>query len=73
MSMNDPGTPPAHFRQPLLPSPFHERSRAFSQLDAFVPWAGYSTVDVFSTVEHEYFAIRNATTLFDLTPWSSTG
>jgi aminomethyltransferase len=58
----------SHFRQPLLKSPFHERARAWSQLDSFIPWAGYSTVDVFSTEEQEYFAIRNATTLYDLTP-----
>jgi aminomethyltransferase len=57
-----------HFRQPLLRTPFHERARAASQLDSFVPWSGYTTVDVFSTVEQEYFAIRNATTLYDLTP-----
>ncbi len=59
---------PPHFQQPLLPTPFHERSRAASQLDAFIPWSGYSTVDVYTTVEHEYFAIRNAATLYDLTP-----
>jgi aminomethyltransferase len=63
----DPATPP-HYQQPLLHTPFHERARAFSQLDSFIPWAGYSTVDVFTTVEHEYFAIRNAATLYDLTP-----
>jgi aminomethyltransferase len=33
-----------------------------------VPWAGYTTVDVFSTVEQEYFSIRNACSVFDLTP-----
>ena len=59
---------PPHFQQPLLPTPFHERARVLSQVDSFVPWAGYSTVDVFSTMEQEYFAIRNATTLYDLTP-----
>jgi aminomethyltransferase len=59
---------PPHFQQPLLPTPFHERARVLSQVDSFVPWAGYSTVDVFSSMEQEYFAIRNATTLFDLTP-----
>ena len=32
---------------------------ALSQVDSFIPWAGYSTVDVFTTVEQEYFAIRN--------------
>jgi aminomethyltransferase len=57
-----------HYRQPLLPTPFHERARALSQLDSFIPWAGYTTVDVFTTVEQEYFAIRNAASLYDLTP-----
>src|SRR6202163_1406463 len=57
-----------HYRQPLLKTPFHERARALSQVDSFIPWAGYTTVDVFSFVEQEYFAIRNATSLYDLTP-----
>jgi aminomethyltransferase len=57
-----------HFRRPLLPTPFHERSRSLSQADSFIPWAGYSTVDVFTTVEQEYFAIRNAASVYDLTP-----
>ncbi len=59
---------PPHFLQPLLKTPFHDRARALSQVDSFVPWAGYSTVDVFTTMEQEYFAIRNAATLYDLTP-----
>jgi aminomethyltransferase len=57
-----------HYRQPLLKTPFHERCRALSQLDSFVPWSGYTTVDVFTSVEQEYFAIRNASSLYDLTP-----
>ena len=57
-----------HFKQPLLKTPFHERARALAQVDSFIAWAGYTTVDVFTTVEQEYFAIRNATTLYDLTP-----
>lgn len=57
-----------HYRQPLLKTPFHERARALSQVDSFIPWAGYTTVDVFSTVEQEYFAVRNAASLYDLTP-----
>jgi aminomethyltransferase len=57
-----------HYRQPLLKTPFHERQRELSQLDSFVPWAGYTTVDVFTNVEQEYFAIRNASSLYDLTP-----
>ncbi len=39
-----------------------------SQLDSFIPWAGYTTVDVFTSVEQEYFSVRNASSLFDLTP-----
>jgi aminomethyltransferase len=66
MSTSEPLAP--HFRQPLLKTPFHRRARELSQIDSFVAWAGYSTVDVFTTAEQEYFAIRNATTLFDLTP-----
>jgi aminomethyltransferase len=58
----------SHFKQPLLKTPFHERAREISQVDSFIPWSGYSTVDVFTTMEQEYFAIRNAATLFDLTP-----
>src|SRR5215469_12361221 len=57
-----------HYRQPLLKTPFHERARALSQIDSFIPWSGYTTVDVFSSVEQEYFAIRNASSLYDLTP-----
>jgi aminomethyltransferase len=57
-----------HYRQPLLPTPFHQRARALSQVDSFIPWAGYTTVDVFTAVEQEYFAVRNAASVYDLTP-----
>jgi aminomethyltransferase len=57
-----------HYRKPLLRTPFHERARELSQVDAFIPWSGYTTVDVFSSVEQEYFAVRNATSVYDLTP-----
>lgn len=57
-----------HYRQPLLKTPFHDRARALSQVDSFIPWSGYTTVDVFTSVEQEYFAIRNATSVYDLTP-----
>jgi aminomethyltransferase len=58
----------AHYLQPLLKTPFHDRARALCQVDSFVAWSGYTTVDVFTHVEQEYFAIRNAATLYDLTP-----
>jgi aminomethyltransferase len=68
MSGSTRTNPAPHFKQPLLETPFHGRARALSQVDRFVPWAGYTTVDVFTTVEQEYFAIRNGTTLYDITP-----
>ena len=66
MNAREPSVP--HFKQPLLKTPFHDRARELSQVDSFIAWAGYTTVDVFTTVEQEYFAIRNAATLYDLTP-----
>jgi aminomethyltransferase len=63
LAANDP-----HYRRPLLRSPFAERAAPFVQTDAYLPWSGYSTVDVFSSVEQEYFAIRNACSVYDLTP-----
>jgi len=66
--MADPVASLTHFKKPLLQTPFHDRARELSEVDQFIPWAGYTTVDVFSTVDQEYFAVRNAATLFDLTP-----
>jgi aminomethyltransferase len=57
-----------HYLKPLLETPFHDRARELSQHDSYVPWAGYTTVDVFTSAEQEYFAVRNASTLYDLTP-----
>ena len=58
----------AHYRRPLLHSPFFEASKPWIQTDSFIAWAGYLTPDVYSYVEQEYFAIRNSCALFDLTP-----
>jgi len=57
-----------HYRRPLLTTPFFERSQYLVETDTYVPWSGYTTPDVFSSVEQEYFAIRNSASVFDLTP-----
>jgi aminomethyltransferase len=57
-----------HFQRPLLNTPFHQRIHPLIQTDNFIPWSGYSIPGVFSTVEQEYFAIRNSASVFDLTP-----
>jgi aminomethyltransferase len=54
--------------KPLLQTPFHARAREACNTDQFIAWSGYSTVDVFTTVEQEYFAIRNSCSVYDLTP-----
>jgi aminomethyltransferase len=61
-------TLPPLFRKPLLQTPFHDRAADLIQEDNYIPWSGYTTVGYFSNVEQEYFAIRNAATLYDLTP-----
>jgi aminomethyltransferase len=60
--------PRPHYQRPLIATPFFERSRLLVETDSYIPWSGYSTPDVYSSVEQEYFAIRNAASLFDLTP-----
>ncbi|MGF7158963.1 aminomethyltransferase [Rhodoligotrophos appendicifer] len=57
-----------HFRTPLLPTPFAERTRPLSKLGSYIPWAGYLTVNIYEEEETEYFALRNQASLYDLTP-----
>jgi aminomethyltransferase len=52
----------------LLTTPFFERSQFLVETDTYIPWSGYTVPDVFSSVEQEYFAIRNTASLCDLTP-----
>jgi aminomethyltransferase len=71
MQMNEPllgAARASHYRRPLRHSPFFERASSHLETDSFIPWSGYLTPDVFSSTEQEYFAIRNAASLFDITP-----
>jgi aminomethyltransferase len=69
MKLDDaPLLAPTHYQRPLRHSPFFERAARHLQTDSFIPWSGYSTPDVYTSTEQEYFAIRNAASLFDLTP-----
>mgnify|MGYP003632370712 CR=1 FL=1 len=52
----------------LEPGPFHERLLAHNRQQAWVNWMGYASPSVLDTVEFEYFAIRNQSTLFDISP-----
>lgn len=59
---------PTHYQRPLIRSPFFPRQRKFVETDTYISWSGYSSVDLFSSVEQEYFTIRNSASVFDLTP-----
>lgn len=57
-----------HYRTPAVPTPFHARTSALCQSNEWSRWAGYTTPERYTEVEHEYFAVRNRASLFDLTP-----
>jgi len=60
--------PQTHYRTPVRPTPFHARTLARCQSHEWSRWAGYAAVQRYTEVEHEYFAIRNRTSVFDLSP-----
>ena len=53
---------------PYLTTPFHDRIAALCETDEWQRWEGYTTVATVTTLDEEYFAIRNAATLFDTSP-----
>ena len=54
--------------QGRLQTPFHSRLAALDTLQTWHEWKGYTTPDALYCADLEYFAIRNATAVFDLTP-----
>lgn len=52
----------------LIETPFQPRLESISTAKSWSNWAGYVSPLVLDTVEFEYFAIRNQTTLFDISP-----
>ncbi|MEM7084511.1 MAG: aminomethyltransferase family protein, partial [Pseudomonadota bacterium] len=54
--------------QGRLRSPFFGRMSALDTINTWHEWKGYSSPDELYCAETEYFAIRNATAVFDLTP-----
>lgn len=52
-----------------LPTPFHSRTSALCQSYEWRNWAGYLAVSVYEhTHDREYYAIRNAAALIDVSP-----
>ncbi len=52
----------------LLPTPFFPRLNALMRLHSWEDWGGFLSPLIIKCVEREYFAIRNAATVFDLSP-----
>ena len=53
-----------------LRSPFYGRQVALDTQNRWHDWQGYTVPDALYCAETEYFAIRNATSVFDLSPMS---
>lgn len=54
--------------QGRLKSPFYARLAELDTVNEWHQWKGYSSADALYCEDTEYFAIRNATAVFDLTP-----
>ncbi|MEM6512059.1 MAG: aminomethyltransferase family protein [Pseudomonadota bacterium] len=54
--------------QGRLQTPFYARQKALDGLNQWHNWNGYTVPDALYCADHEYFAIRNATAVFDLSP-----
>ena len=51
-----------------LTSPFYNRMKAVDTVNSWHQWKGYTTPDELYCGDTEYFALRNTTGVFDLTP-----
>ena len=57
-----------HFRETVLYTPFYSRASQLNVVNAWHRWSEYSVPTVYEDVAREYFAIRNACSVFDLSP-----
>ena len=61
-------TTKAPYQAPLLETPLHARTAPLNKVNEWARWAGYTTVNCFTDLSTEYFAIRHAATLYDISP-----
>ena len=60
----------AHYRTKVFQSPFYTRQEPLNHLKEWGRWADYLSPHAYTCSAMEYFACRNACTVFDLTPMS---
>ena len=56
------------YKQPLLETPFHEKTREKCYAHDWHRWAGYKAVKQYTAAELEYTAIRNTAGVIDISP-----
>ena len=54
-----------HDETMMLKTPFHSRCEAACEINMWEDWKGYTSAQAYTEVEKEYFAVRNATGVFD--------
>ena len=59
---------PQAVHQGRIESPFCSRLKAMDTVNEWHQWKGFTAANELYCAETEYFAIRNATAVFDLTP-----
>ena len=59
---------PQAVHQGRIESPFYSRLKAMDTVNEWHQWKGFTAANELYCAETEYFAIRNATAVFDLTP-----
>ena len=64
-------TTPVEVHQGRIKTPFYDKLKAVDTVNAWHTWAGYLTPDELYCSETEYFAIRNTTGVFDISPMTA--
>jgi aminomethyltransferase len=57
-----------HYKTKVFPGPFYSRQEPLNHLKEWGRWADYLSPRAYTCASMEYFACRNACTVFDLTP-----
>jgi len=56
------------YKQPLLETPFHEKTREKCYAHDWYRWAGYKAVNQYTSTELEYTSMRNTAGVIDISP-----
>jgi aminomethyltransferase len=68
MSERLPATSRTHYKRAIYSTPFHSRTAPANALNVWHRWGDYTVSDAYFDVSLEYTALRNACTVFDLSP-----